>query len=187
VKSLVDVRRNKFKSPKPDATRLLAFDVLTEVNRKQGYSNLLLPQALKASNFDERDRSFVTELVYGTLRMQGKHDWVLSQISDRPWIEVDHEIVDICRLGVHQIHEMRVPDHAAVASTVEVAPKTIGWIKEVSYVNALLRSVTRKSIENWFQPLSEIDDPIERLSIQFSRPEWIVSAYFRSAKGLGRR
>lgn len=177
VKSLADVRRNKFKSPKPDATRLLAFDVLTEVNRQQGYSNLLLPQALKASNFDERDRSFVTELVYGTIRMQGKHDWVLSQISDRPWMEVDHEIVDICRLGVHQIHEMRVPDHAAVASTVEVARKRLGESKG-SYVNALLRSVTRKSIENWFQPLSEIDDPIERLSIQFSHPEWIVSAYF---------
>lgn len=177
VKSLVDVRRNKFKSPKPDASRLLAFDVLTEVNRNQGYSNLLLPQALKASNFDERDRSFVTELVYGTLRMQGKHDWVLSQISDRPWIEVDDGIVDICRLGVHQIHEMRVPDHAAVASTVEVARKRLGESKG-SYVNALLRSVTRKSIENWFQPLSEIDDPIERLSIQFSHPEWIVSAYF---------
>ena len=126
---------------------------------------------------DDRDRSLVTELLYGTIRMQGKHDWVLSQISDRPWSEVDTGIVDICRLGVHQIHEMRVPDHAAVAATVEVARKRIGESK-ASFVNALLRSVTRKSIDDWFSPLEEIVDPVERLAIRYSHPEWIVSAYY---------
>lgn len=177
MKSLVEARRNTFKSPKPDASRLLAYDLLTEVNRNEGYSNLLLPQALNSSKLDERDRSLVTELLYGTIRMQGKHDWVLSQISDRPWSEVDPGIVDICRLGVHQIHEMRIPDHAAVAATVEVARKRIGESK-ASFVNALLRSVTRKSTEDWFEPLLTITDPVERLSIQYSHPEWIVSAYF---------
>jgi 16S rRNA (cytosine967-C5)-methyltransferase len=102
---------------------------------------------------------------------------VLSQISDRPWSEVDPGIIDICRLGVHQIHEMRVPDHAAVAATVEVARKRIGESK-ASFVNALLRSVTRKSIDDWFTPLEAIIDPVERFSIQYSHPEWIVSAYF---------
>ena len=177
VKFLVEARRNTFKSPKPDAARLLAFDLLTEVNRNEGYSNLLLPQALNASKLEDRDRSLVTELLYGTIRMQGKHDWVLSQISDRPWSEVDPGIIDICRLGVHQIHEMRIPDHAAVAATVEVARKRIGESK-ASFVNALLRSVTRKSIEDWFSPLEAIIDPVERFSIQYSHPEWIVSAYF---------
>ena len=177
VKSLVEARRNTFKSPKPDAARLLAFDLLTEVNRNEGYSNLLLPQALNASKLDDRDRSLVTELLYGTIRMQGKHDWVLSQVSDRPWAEVDSGIVDICRLGVHQIHEMRIPDHAAVAATVEVARKRIGESK-ASFVNALLRSVTRKSLEDWFSPLEAITDPVQRLSIKYSHPEWIVSAYY---------
>ena len=177
MNSLAEARRNTFKSPKPDASRLLAFDLLTEVNRNEGYSNLLLPQALNASKLEERDRALVTELLYGTIRMQGKHDWVLSQISDRPWNEVDPGIVDICRLGVHQIHEMRIPDHAAVAATVEVARKRVGESK-ASFVNALLRSVTRKSIEEWFAPLLTISDPVERFSIQYSHPEWIVSAYF---------
>ena len=177
VRFLVEARRNTFKSPKPDSSRLLAFDLLTEVNRNEGYSNLLLPQALNASNLEERDRSLVTELLYGTIRMQGKHDWVLAQISDRPWSEVDLGIVDICRLGVHQIHEMRIPDHAAVAATVEVARKRIGESK-ASFVNALLRSVTRKSMEDWFSPLESITDPVERLAIQYSHPEWIVSAYY---------
>jgi len=174
---LVEARRNTFKSPKPDASRLLAFDVITEVNRNDGYSNLLLPQALTASSLDERDRNLVTELVYGTIRMQGKHDWILSQISDRPWSEVDAGIVDVARMGVHQIHEMRIPDHAAVAATVEVARKRIGESK-ASFVNALLRSVTRKSMQEWFAPLADIKEPIERLAIQYSHPEWIISAYY---------
>ena len=177
MKYLVEARRNTFKSPKPDAARLLAFDLLSEVNRNDGYSNLLLPQALNASKLEDRDRSLVTELLYGTIRMQGKHDWVLAQISDRPWTEVDPGIIDICRLGVHQIHEMRIPDHAAVAATVEVARKRIGESK-ASFVNALLRSVTRKSLDEWFAPLEEISDPVERFSIQYSHPEWIVSAYY---------
>ena len=176
-KVLTEARRNTFKSPKPEASRLLAFDLLTEVNRNEGYSNLLLPQALDASKLDERDRSLVTELLYGTIRMQGKHDWVLAQISDRPWTEVDPGIVDVCRLGVHQLHEMRVPNHAAVASTVEVARKRLGESK-ASFVNALLRNVTRTSQEDWFAPLQQISDPVERLSIQYSHPIWIVSAYF---------
>ncbi|CAB4920295.1 unannotated protein [freshwater metagenome] len=175
--ALVEPRRNTFKAPRPDASRLLAFDLITEVNRNDGYSNLLLPQALSSSSLDERDRSLVTELVYGTLRMQGKHDWILSQVSDRPWSEVDPGIVDIARLGLHQIHEMRIPDHASVSATVEVARKRVGESK-ASFVNALLRSVTRKSIEEWFAPLHAIADPVLRLSIQYSHPEWIVSAYF---------
>ena len=175
--TLAEARRNTFKSPKPEASRLLAFDLLTEVNRNEGYSNLLLPQALNSSKLDERDKSLVTELLYGTIRMQGKHDWVLSQISDRPWSEVDPGIVDVCRMGVHQIHEMRVPDHAAVASTVEVARKRLGESK-ASFVNAMLRNVTRKSKEQWFLPLDAITDHVERFSIQYSHPQWIVSAYF---------
>ncbi len=175
--TLAEARRNTFKSPKPEASRLLAFDLLTEVNRNEGYSNLLLPQALNSSKLDERDKSLVTEVLYGTIRMQGKHDWVLSQISDRPWSEVDPGIVDVCRMGVHQIHEMRVPDHAAVASTVEVARKRLGESK-ASFVNAMLRNVTRKSKEEWFLPLDAITDHVERFSIQYSHPQWIVSAYF---------
>ena len=175
--AVVEARRNTFKAPRPDAVRLLAFDLITEVNRNEGYSNLLLPAALNALSLEDRDRNLVTELVYGTLRMQGRHDWVLAQISDRPWAEVDPGIVDVARMGVHQIHELRIPDHASVSATVEVARKRLGESK-ASFVNALLRSVTRKSHEEWFAPLEQMTDTVERLSIQYSHPHWIISAYF---------
>lgn len=185
MNSLVKARRDSFKSPKPDAPRVLAYDILSEVNRRGGYSNLLLPQALGSSNFEQRDKGFVTELLYGTLRMQGRHDYILSQVSDRPWADVDEGIVDICRLGVHQLFEMRVATHAAVSATVELARKVIGESK-ASFVNAILRKVSAKTLEEWLAPVLEMKDPVSRLSIQYSHPEWIVSAYFDLLKDYER-
>jgi 16S rRNA (cytosine967-C5)-methyltransferase len=185
VKSLVKARRDSFKSPKPDAPRVLVYDILSEVNRRGGYSNLLLPQALNSSNFEQRDKGFVTELLYGTLRMQGRHDYILAQVSDRPWSEVDEGIVDICRLGVHQLFEMRVATHAAVSATVELARKVIGESK-ASFVNAILRKVSAKSLDEWLGPVIAMSDPVTRLSIQYSHPEWIVSAYFDLLKDYDR-
>jgi 16S rRNA (cytosine967-C5)-methyltransferase len=132
-----------------------------------------------------RDKGFVTELLYGTLRMQGRHDYILQQVSDRPLSEVDAGIVDICRMGVHQLFEMRVATHAAVSATVELARKVIGESK-ASFVNAILRKVSSQTLEQWLEPTTTIADPIERLSIQYSHPEWIVSAYFDLLKDIVR-
>lgn len=177
AKSLNNPVPRTYKRANPDATRLLVFDLLTEVNRSDGYSNLLLPQALTASKFDDRDKAFATELLYGTLRMQGRHDWILAQVSNRPWEQVDSGVIDIGRMALQQIHEMRVPDHAAVSASVDIARKRLGEAQG-SFLNALLRAVLKKSLAEWIAPLADITDPIERLSIQYSHPQWIVSAYF---------
>ena len=176
MKSLNNPARKNFKGPHPDASRLLSFDILNEVNHNGGYSNLLLPQALSKSELDERDRGFVTELVYGTLRMQGRHDWILSQASDRPWIEVDPALVDVARLGAHQLFEMRVPTHAAVSATVELGRKVLGESK-ASFLNAILRRISQKSLGDYVAEISKISDDIQRLSILHSHPQWIISAY----------
>ena len=167
----------QFTKPRPDAPRLLAFDIISEVNRRGGYSNLLLPQALADSTFDERDRGFTTELVYGTIRMQGLYDYIFSQISDRPWNEVDPEIVDLARMGAHQVFSMRTPPHAAVSATVDVARKKLGESKG-SFMNALMRKATSKELTQWLESLQSETDLIKRMSIEYSHPEWIISAYF---------
>ncbi len=169
--------KSNFKSPKPDAVRLLVFDILQEVNQRGGYSNLLLPSALTDSKFEQRDKGFATELLYGSLRMQGRHDYIASQISDRPWSEVDSGIVDVIRMGAHQLFEMRVATHAAVSATVELARKVLGESK-ASFVNAMLRKMSAQTLDEWMQPVHAIKDDVTRLSILHSHPEWIVSAYF---------
>ena len=173
----------KFTKPRPDAPRLLAFDIISEVNRRNGYSNLLLPQALASSSLDERDRAFTTELVSGTLRMQGLYDYILAQVSDRPWSEVDPDIVDLVRMGAHQIFAMRTPLHAAVSATVDVARKQLGESKG-SFVNALMRKASSKELEEWLLPVRNMSDDVQRLSIEHSHPEWIVSAYLDLLKDV---
>ena len=172
---------SSFRKPRPDLSRLIAFQVLTEVNQQEAYANLLLPKVLGETNLEKRDRGFITELVYGSLRMQGRHDWILSQVSTRPWQEVDPGIVEVARMGVHQLYEMRVPTHAAVAATVEVARKVLGESK-ATYVNALLRKVSAFTLEDWLDQLESapqmVADRIALLAIKYSHPVWIVSAYF---------
>ena len=166
----------KFRAPRPDASRLLAFDVIHEVNHNGGYSNLLLPKVLSSSSLDSRDKAFITELVYGTLRMQGRHDWILQRVSDRPWQEVDPALVDVARLGAHQLFEMRVPTHAAVSATVELGRKVLGESK-ASFLNAILRKASQKSIEEYVSEIALIDDVFQRFEIMHSHPQWIISAY----------
>lgn len=173
----------KFTKPRPDAPRLLAYDIISEVNRRNGYSNLLLPQALSASTMDERDRAFTTELVYGTLRMQGLYDYIFTQISDRPWSEVDDDIVDLARMGAHQIFTMRTPLHAAVSATVDVARKQLGESKG-SFINALMRKASAQELDQWLVPVRAMSDDVARLAIEYSHPEWIVSAYLDLLKDI---
>ena len=117
--------------------------------------------------------------------MQGRHDYILRQIVDRPWDDIDEGIIDVMRLGVHQLHEMRVATHAAVSATVELARKVLGESK-ASFVNALLRKVSAQTLDEWMAPVHEIPDPVTRLSILYSHPEWIVSAYFDLLKDFDR-
>ena len=170
-----------FSKPKPGAARLLSFDLVSQVNRNGAFANLRLPELLSESDLDLRDRSFVTELAYGTLRMQGKHDFAISLKADRPINELDEKIVDLLRLGIHQIFEMRVPIHAAVGETVEVARAVAGESK-ASYVNALLRSIS-SDLDLYEAVKSDEKLPaIEKLSILYSHPTWIINAYFDQLK-----
>ena len=163
------------KKPKPEAARLLVFNLLTQVNRQGAYANLRLPELLADSALEERDRAFATELGYGTLRLQGKHDALIKRHIDRPFDEVDPGIIDILRMGIHQVKEMRVPDHAAVSETVEVARATIGESK-ATFVNAILRRATGDAtFEN---DLDAIADLKLRLATKYSHPEWEVASFY---------
>ena len=170
-----------FKRANPSPARLIAFDLVTQVNRGGAFANLRLPELLAESNLEQRDRAFATELSYGTLRMQGKHDYAITKKIDRPFAELDEKVVDILRLGVHQIFEMRVPVHAAVGETVELARAVAGESK-ASYVNALLRAIAADP--DIYTEL-EIDESVEnqeKLAILYSHPKWIISAYFDQLK-----
>jgi 16S rRNA (cytosine967-C5)-methyltransferase len=175
---------NPGRKPRPDPVRVLVFHLLTQVNRDGGYANLRLPELLKASDLIDRDRAFATELGYGTLRMQGKHDEFIRRTSSRPFEELDPAVVDLLRMGLHQLNEMRVADHAAVGETVEVARALVGESK-ASFINALLRESTRSPhFYDEYQPTFE-EEPAEikrKLAIVHSHPEWEIAAFYDQLK-----
>jgi len=170
-----------FKRANPSPARLIAFDLVAQVNRGGAFANLRLPELLAESNLEQRDRAFATELSYGTLRMQGKHDYAITKKIDRPFAELDEKVVDILRLGVHQIFEMRVPVHAAVGETVELARAVAGESKAI-YVNALLRAIAADPDIYTELEIDESVENLEKLAILYSHPKWIISAYFDQLK-----
>ena len=160
--------------PQPNPARLLAFELVMQVNQEGAYANIRLPELLGKSKLNLADRAFCTELSYGTLRLQGRHDYIAAKFLDRPLHEIDSKIVNLIRIGIHQLTKMRVAQHAAVSETVEVAKRVAGESK-ASYVNAILRKVSTN--DNNLPELENLP-ALSRLAIEYSHPEWIVSAFY---------
>ena len=160
---------------------MAAYDVLVAVRERDAYANLVLPALLRERKLDTRDAAFATELAYGTLRGQGMYDAVLQACVDRPLHEVDPPVLDLLRLGAHQILRMRVPTHAAVSATVDVARRVVS-AGPVGFVNAVLRKVSARELDAWLDELAPGDDPVAALGLRHSHPRWIASA-FRDALG----
>ena len=163
-----------FRRPTRDKPRELAFEIFRDVIRNNQYSNLILPKRLMESGLDSRDKSFVTELVYGSIRQIGRNDYIASKYSSRTWSEVDEGIVDLIRLGAYQLFDMRVPTHAAVDTTVNLARKILGESK-ASFINAMMRKFSSRPLEEHLEDVS--DDSVSSLSIRYSHPEWIINSY----------
>ncbi len=68
-------------SPSPRQT---ALKVLYAIDADGAYTDVALRQTLRKTTYSRRDRAFVTECVYGTVRWRGRIDWLLSQVCQRP-------------------------------------------------------------------------------------------------------
>ncbi|MFF3493984.1 RsmB/NOP family class I SAM-dependent RNA methyltransferase [Streptomyces sp. NPDC002795] len=174
--------------PKKDAVRILAFEALRAVDERDAYANLVLPPLLRKArekgDFDVRDAALATELVYGTLRRQGTYDAIVSACIDRPLREVDPPVLDVLNLGVHQLLGTRIPTHAAVSASVELARVVLGDGR-AKFVNAVLRKVSQHDLDAWVERVAPPydDDPDDHLAVVHSHPRWVVSALWDSLGG----
>ena len=146
----------------PATARGVALQALLRIE-DGAYANLVVPALLAEHGLDERDRGFVTELVYGTTRMRRACDWLVDRFVDRP---LDADVRALLRLGAYQLVFLGTPDHAAVSATVDEAPP-----RAAGLVNAVLRKVAADRSPRW-------PDPAMRLSY----PDWLVR---RLATDLG--
>jgi len=172
-----------------DPARNAAFDVLRAVDASDSYANLVLPPLLRKRGIRGRDAGFATELAYGTLRMRGLYDAILAHCTDRPLSELDPAVLDVLRLGVHQVLGMRVKEHAAVSETVGLARERVG-AGPAQLVNAVLRNLTDRApdrgsgsedgselLTDWIARLrAQAPDEITGLATVYSHPVWIARA-----------
>ena len=131
-----------------DPARRVALEVLTRVRRDDAFANLLLPELLDSADLDRRDAGFATALTYGTLRLQGRYDSMIATCTDRPLEQIDPAVLDVLRLGAHQLMGMRVAQHAAVSTTVDLAADSCGR-GAATFVNAIMRRLSNQDLETW--------------------------------------
>ncbi|WP_328581387.1 RsmB/NOP family class I SAM-dependent RNA methyltransferase [Streptomyces sp. NBC_00370] len=176
--------------PKKDPVRILAFEALRAVDERGAYANLVLPPLLKKARenpaFEARDAALATELVYGTLRRQGTYDAIIAACVDRPLHRVDPPVLDVLALGAHQLLGTRIPTHAAVSASVELARVVLGDGR-AKFVNAVLRKISQHDLDTWLDQVAPPydEDAEQHLAVVHSHPRWVVSALW-DALGGGR-
>jgi 16S rRNA (cytosine967-C5)-methyltransferase len=171
-----------YKPPADDKPRRAAYDVLLAVREKDAYANLVLPGLLRERAITGRDAALATELAYGALRGQGLYDAVIQACVDRPLAQVDPPVRDVLRLGAHQLLRTRIPPHAAVSATVDLARRVVS-AGPVAFVNAVLRKIAAKDLATWVAELAPKDDRLGALALEHSHPKWIASAFRDALKG----
>ena len=127
------------------------------------------------AELDERDRALATELAFGAVRLRGRLDHELARFSDRPLDRVEGGVRDWLRLGLYQMRETRVPDHAAVDEAVEGSRATCGG-RTTGFVNGVLRAAARHGDRRSLFPSLE-EDPPAHLRTWGSHPGWLVDRW----------
>jgi len=110
------------------------------------------------------DRPLLHMLCYGSLRYHHRLRWQLGQLLDRPLKARDIVIESLLVIGLYQLGDTRVPDHAAVSMTVEAA-RLLRRPKYAGLVNAVLRNFIRRGVGQW----ESADD-----EVRFSHPTWLI-------------
>jgi 16S rRNA (cytosine967-C5)-methyltransferase len=157
----------------PGSTREIALGILLRVHKGAHAAPLL---EARGRALEGRDRDFLRALVKKTLRGAIRLDHVLQRHLDKPAASLDPPVLAALRLGAAQLLLMdRVPAHAAVGETVAAArlfaPKAAGL------VNAVLRRVSAREKKPGVVRLPPGADPIARLALETSHPEWLVKRW----------
>ena len=167
-------------------SRRVAYSVLLRV-ADGAWSDLALDSELRRCGLDQRDRRFVTELVYGVLRLRGRLDFALGHFCVQPLPRLQKEAQWLLRIGAYQLLEMdRVPTHAAVDATVELARK-LGLANLTGLLNGVLRALDRGREDIPWPLAQQIRPYLEHVC---SLPVWLAKEVMRllpnqDARALG--
>lgn len=157
-----------------DTVRPLAAWVVDRTLETMAPSQVYLTSAL--DRLDEPDHGLLRELSLGTLRWKRRLDYVISRASHRDFEKIEPALRTPLRLGAYQLLFLdRIPHHAVVHEAVDHA-RRLTHKGGASFTNAVLRRIARQpSLDAW--PV-EHDDPLSRLAIEKSHPDFMVRRWF---------
>lgn len=163
-----------------DKTRELALKILYKIDKEKAYSNIVLNKMINQNKKEltNKDIGLISEIVYGTTTWRLTLDEIIKKYSNIKLKKISNWILNILRMGIYQIVFLdKIPKSAAVNESVNLA-KRYGHKSSSNFVNAILRKVSKKDYEDFYQ----IKDDIQRISITNSMPIWIIEEL---AKQLG--
>ncbi len=132
--------------------RAIAVETVRRVTDEDAYSTRVLPALLGRSRLDARDRALATELALGTLRRIPGLDRAIGLRASRSVARMSPGARAALRLGAYQLLFMRIPRHAAVSESVDLATP-----RERGFVNAVLRKIAEDPPD---APTGSTDDDI---------------------------
>lgn len=150
--------------------RPLAAVTVAQVLRGQSLSQAL-PPALSQVH-PTADSALLQSLCYETLRWYRPLDHILSQLLHRPLSRREHLVHALLLVGLCQIFKLRIPDHAAVSTTVE-ATSPLQLPQARKRVNAVLRQAVRQRTA--LQESTQINP-----AIASAHPDWLYQAVQRA-------
>jgi len=157
---------------KTATARSVAWQILNTLEIRQAWAEDVLRDALRENPLSPADARLVRELVFGTVKGRLFLDYMLQPFfkAGRP----ARQVMNILRLGAYQLLLLsKVPPHAAVHATVEVAKAGLD-ARQAAFVNAVLRELGRRGAPA-LPP--EGPDASERLSVLHSFPVWLVKRW----------
>lgn len=146
--------------------------VLRQRQQRHEYVEKLLEQELAQAQLSAPDRAFCQELVYGIVRWQKPLDWLIARKTQGRTQNLTLQL--LLQLGLYQLFWLdRIPNHAAVHETVELA-KSLGFGPQSGFVNAVLRGYLRERDQTVtaLQQLKQ-QDP----ALGHSHPQWLVDRW----------
>ncbi|MDO4743041.1 MAG: 16S rRNA (cytosine(967)-C(5))-methyltransferase RsmB [bacterium] len=151
------------------SARKTALNIISRID-SGGFSNLVLKQMLNDSDISERDRAFVSNLVYGVIERKLTLDFGVEKLSGRSVKKIDSLALQCIRLGLYQLWYMdKVPESAAINESVKLVKMSHKAFLS-GFVNAVLRNAQRQK----GPVLPKDDGSANALSVIYSCPEWIV-------------
>ncbi len=145
-------------------TRFIAAEILANIFSGASLSDALPMKLMKVN--DARDQAFIQALCYGVCRWYFRLSAILKILMPKALKAKDHDVNALLLIGLYQLIDMRVPEHAAVAETVQAAQECKkSWAKNL--INAVLRNYLRRR--------EEIEQALQNnYSARFAHPIWLM-------------